>query len=64
MNRYLGKKVGIVARRTLGDATDVALGLQGYGFVVKLERHCKHWLVHWTFPQLAAPIVNNAFQRY
>lgn len=53
---YIGLRTGVVARRTLGAATDVALGLQGYGYTVKLERHCKFWLVQWTFPRLVAPI--------
>ena len=57
---YIGKKTGVVARRTLGPAIAVAEQLRGYGFICTVERHCKFWLVQWTFPRLAAPITNNA----
>lgn len=53
---YVGMRTGVVARRVIADAMQVVDMLSGYGYTVKLERHCGFWLVQWTFPRLVAPI--------
>lgn len=66
MSRYLDGKCGIVAKRGIEQAVATGGMLASYGYEVKVERHCKFWLVHWTFPRLASklPVVNDqAFAR-
>ena len=49
---YLGNDSKIVACRRIGDMEAKLEMLRSYGFSCEVERHAKHWLIHWKFPKL------------
>ena len=49
---YVANDSKIVVCRRLGDMQDKLDMLRSYGFDCEVERHAKHWLIHWRFPRL------------
>lgn len=49
---YTANDSKIVVCRRLGDMQVKLDMLRGFGFSCEVERHAKHWLIHYKFPQL------------
>lgn len=49
---YAANDSKIVVCRRLADMQVKLDMLRGFGFDCEVERHAKHWLIHYRFPRL------------
>ncbi len=49
---YAANDSKIVVCRRWGDCEQKLEMLRGFGFGCEVERHAKHWLIHYKFPKL------------
>lgn len=49
---YVANDSKIVACRRMTDMQNKLDMLRGFGFSCEVERHAKHWLIHYRFPRL------------
>lgn len=52
LSEYSSTDSKIVVERKLEDMQVKLDMLRGFGFSCEVERHAKHWLIHYRFPKL------------